>query len=91
MKLIWSPESLDDLVRIHDFLEPVNPQAATDAIRALHAAVQRILAHPRIGERLPRYRRREIRRTVVGTYEVRYEVQPDMVTVLRIFSTRERR
>jgi plasmid stabilization system protein ParE len=51
----------------------------------------RILEHPAGGLRLRRYSRREVRRIVVGRYEVRYAVSDGAVTILRIFHQRERR
>jgi len=80
-----------DLRRLHAFLEPVNPGAAARAVRAIVSRVGRIPAQPRLGERLPRFGSREVRRVLVGDYEIRYELINTDLIVLRIFHAREDR
>lgn len=38
MRLQWTSKALSDLVRLHDFLAPVNELAAAQAVQALTAA-----------------------------------------------------
>jgi plasmid stabilization system protein ParE len=89
--LRWTHAAYADLRRIHEFLEPVNPSAAVQAVRLVAARVRRIPAQPRLGERLPGFGDREVRRVLVRGYEVRYEVSGANLVVLRIFHTREDR
>lgn len=78
-------------MRLHEFLEPVNAVAAARIVRALVARVRRIPAHPRLGAPLIEFLPREVRRVVLGKYEIRYEVAGHGLYVLRIFHTREQR
>jgi plasmid stabilization system protein ParE len=89
--LRWSGKAHSDLVRRYGFLLPVDPPAAARAVRHLVAGVKRIPAHPRLGVRLPEFAPREVRRVLVGDYEIRYELTEADVFVLRIFHTREDR
>jgi plasmid stabilization system protein ParE len=91
MQLRWTSHALDDLERLYEFLEPANPRAAARAVQALVAAPTRFLKHPRIGERLDEFGPREVRRIVVGPYEIRYEIQCATITVLRLLHGREDR
>lgn len=91
MALRWTASAHADLARVHEFLRPVNPAAAARVVRQLIAGTKRIPAHPRLGARLPGFGAREIRRIVVGDYEIRYELAETDVFVLRIFHTREDR
>jgi plasmid stabilization system protein ParE len=91
MRLIWSPPAQRDLVRIHRFLAPKSPRAATGAVRALRAGALPLLDHPRIGERVDNVEANEVRRILVRDYELRYEVRADQIVVLRIWHTREER
>ena len=91
MRVQWTHKGLSDLVRLHEFLSPVNPRAAAKAIQTLTGAAARLAAHPRIGTRLDQFDPREVRRLIVGQYEVRYEIQDSMVFVLRLWHTREDR
>lgn len=91
MELKWTSKALADLVRLHQFLAPVNESAAAHAVQALASAPYRLLQQPRIGERLDEFEPREVRRLLVGRYEIRYEVQDSVIYVLRIWHTREDR
>lgn len=91
MSLRWSRAAYEDLRRIHEFLEPVDPAAAIRAVQVVVARVRRIPRQPRLGERLPGFGQREVRRVLVRKYEIRYEVSGGDLYVLRIFHTREDR
>lgn len=91
MALRWTSKAQLDLVRLHEFLLPVNPTAAAQVVRQLVAGAKRIPAHPRLGVRLPEFDPREVRRVLIGDYEIRYELTDSDVFVLRIFHTREDR
>lgn len=91
MELQWTGKALSDLVRLHAFLAPVNPRAATQVIRSLTAAPARLIAHPRLGEKLEEFEPREVRRIFVGSYEMRYEIKQSVIYVLRLWHTREDR
>jgi plasmid stabilization system protein ParE len=91
MDLKWTSRAQRDLVRLHDFLDEVNPQAAAKVIRSLAAAPQRLLEHPRLGQRLEAFDPREVRRIFVGPYEIRYEIRPRTIWVVQIWHGREDR
>ena len=91
MALRWTLAAYADLRRIQEFLEPVNPSAAARAVRLVVARVRRIPTQPRLGERLPGFADREVRRVLVRRYEIRYEVSGANLIVLRIFHAREDR
>lgn len=80
-----------DLRRPYDFLEPVNPGAACRAVRLVVNRIERIPAHPRLGERLPRFVPRDVRRVLAAKYEIRHELTDSDVVVLHFFHTREDR
>lgn len=91
MKLKWTSKALTDLVRLHEFLAPINPSAAARTVQSLTVAPVRLLENPRIGEKLDEFEPREVRRILVGHYEMRYEIQESTVYVLRLWHTREDR
>jgi plasmid stabilization system protein ParE len=67
----WASEALSDLVRLHDFLAPVNPEAASRVVRSLSVAPERLLEHRRLGRTLHEFAPRDVRRLITGNYEVR--------------------
>lgn len=91
MKLVWTGKALFDLVRLYEFLATVNPQAAARTVQSLSAAPARLLENLRIGEKLDEFDPREVRRILVGHYEMRYEIRKPTVYVLRLWHTREDR
>ena len=91
MELKWTNKGLSDLARLHDFLAPVNPAAAARVVQSLAAAPSGPAGKPRIGGRLGVVDPREVRRILVGNYELRYEIQDQVIYVLRIWHTREDR
>jgi len=91
MQLKWTSKALSDLVRLHEFLAPVNKSAAARTVRPLTVAPSRLMLNPRIGERLGEFDPREVRRILVGHYEMRYEIQESTIYILRLWHTREER
>ena len=89
--LKWTGKVLSDLTRLYDFLLPVNKPAAIKAVRALVKAPDTLLSNPRIGEQLFQFAPSEVRRILVGQYEMRYEIADDTIYILRLWHTRERR
>jgi len=89
--LHWTRAAANDLRRLLYFLSVVNDDAATRAIRLIVVRSRRIAEHPGLGARLARYGNLEVRRIVVGHYEIRYVVLDSEVTILRVFHHRERR
>jgi plasmid stabilization system protein ParE len=91
MELRWTSKALSDLARLHEFLVLVNKTAAARTVQSLTAAPASLLANPRIGERLEEFGAREVRRILVGRYEMRYEIVGSTIYVLRLWHTREER
>ena len=91
MRIKWTSKASSDLVRLHEHLRPVAPDAAARVVQQLARAPDRLLDHPRIGEKLEAYAPREVRRIIVGNYEIRYEIAGGAIFVLRVWHSREDR
>ena len=91
MELKWTSKALADLARLYEFLAPVNKPGAARAVQALAKSPTILLTNPRIGEQLFQFEPREVRRILVGEYEIRYEIQDLIIYVLRLWHTREDR
>ena len=91
MELRWTSKAMSDLARLYEFLAMVNKPAAANTVKQLTAAPVRLLTQPRIGEKLDEFDPREVRRILIGHYEMRYEVQSSALYILRIWHTRENR
>lgn len=91
MELKWTNKAVADVARLYEFLAPVNRGAAASTVQALTSAPTNLLANPRIGEKLEEFEPREVRRLLIGHYELRYEIQESTIYVLRLWHTREDR
>lgn len=91
MEMKWTSKALSDLARLHEFLEAVNRPAAVRAVQALVKASSVLPTNSRIGEQLFQFEPREVRRILVGEYEIRYEILDSIIYVLRLWHTRENR
>lgn len=91
MKIRWTHKASSDLVRLYDHLRPVAPDAAARIVRQLAHAPDRLRDYPRIGEKLDAYAPREVRRIIVGHYEMRYEIAAGTIVILRLWHSREDR
>jgi len=91
VKIQWTGKATSDLVRLHEHLRPVAPGAAARVIRQLAKAPDRLLDYPRIGEKLEAYQPREVRRLILGNYELRYEIAAGTIFILRLWHCRESR
>lgn len=91
MKIQWTSKASSDLVRLHAHLSPIAPEAAARLVQQLTHAPNRLLDYSRIGEKLEAYEPREVRRIIVGSYEMRYEIAAGTIFILRLWHCRENR
>jgi len=88
-RVVWTPEARRDLNQRGRFLAELNPAAAQRAVALVRVRAGQLAAHPRIGERIPDYEPREVRRLIAGTYEVHYELTANDANILRVLHTRQ--
>jgi len=91
VKIQWTSKACSALVHLHDHLNPVAPGAAARVVQQLAHVPDRLLEYPRIGEKLEAYEPREVRRIIVGSYELRYEIAGGIIFILRLWHCRENR
>lgn len=91
MRFIWTDPALEDLDRVYHFLAKVNPGAAAKAIQSLVNAPAHLITHPRHGAVLSEFEPREVRRLIVGQYEMRYELKINDIYLLHVWHTKEDR
>jgi plasmid stabilization system protein ParE len=91
MQLKWTKSAILDIARLHDFLAPLNADAAAKTVQMLTVAPTSLLSNPFIGRRLDEFAPKEVRRIIVGQYEMRYEIDGATIYILRLWHTREDR
>jgi len=95
VKLAFSREARDDLVRLRAFIAKHDPAAAERAAKRLIKGIERLLRHPRLGRRVTvapdQTAPEEIRDWPIGDYVVRYLITEDRIVVLRAWHGKEQR
>jgi plasmid stabilization system protein ParE len=91
VRIKWTGKASSDLVRLHEYLRPIAPDAAARVVQQLAGAPDRLLDYPRIGEKLEAYEPREVRRIILGNHELRYEIADATIFILRRWHSRENR
>jgi len=90
MKVKYSPEAVDDLQRVVEFVEIKNPFAARRIAIDLQEGAEKLKQFPEIG--LPVQKAADpdqIRDLYVGDYTVRYLIAGEVIYVLRIWHDKE--
>jgi plasmid stabilization system protein ParE len=87
----WAEAALFDVERLCLFLAAVDIDAAAKVAVRLESAPERLLSHPRLGARLEGFNPREVRRIIVGRYELRYEILGEVIYIVRVWHSREDR
>jgi toxin ParE1/3/4 len=90
MNLKFSPESVDDLIRLREFIEEKNPISAQRIANELLLGLEKLKVFPEIGLEVDRaIDPKRIRDLFVGKYTVRYLIGDGEVVVLRIWHGKE--
>ena len=90
MKVTYSPESLEDLRRVVEFVEPQNPFAARRIAIGIQEGVERLKSFPFIG--LPvtsAIDPNKIRDLQINKYTLRYLIEKQRNQILRVWHNRE--
>ncbi len=83
MKVRLSPDALDDLARIGDWIERDNPGRAATFVEELRVACRELGDFPRALPAFPQFGPATHRR-VHGNYLIIYDIEPAWVTVVAV-------
>jgi len=90
MKLRYSRESIEDLVRLREFIADKNPVAAQRTAAALVAGIEKLKVFPKIGVQVLRAPQPDsIRDLFIGSYTARYLITADEIVILRLWHNKE--
>jgi plasmid stabilization system protein ParE len=90
MKVKYSPESIEDLQRVVEFIENKNSYAARRAAIDIQEGVQKLKDFPLIGLPVPKASDPEkIRDLYISQFTVRYLVTSEVIYILRVWHGKE--
>jgi len=92
MKIQYSAEAIEGLIRLRDFIEIKNPNAALRIARSLRKGILQLKTFPYLGNEVelapdPK----SIRDLCIGNYVVRYLVNTKDIYILRVWHQKENR
>ena len=92
-QIVWLPEALADVERLHGFLLGKDAGAAARAAAVILDGVRNLKKHPQLGRPMPdETGRRELFVAFgAGAYVLRYMHHGDTVVVVRVWHSRENR
>jgi toxin ParE1/3/4 len=82
MKLLWTPESIEDRRAIYDYIETDNPLAAIDLDELIYEKSQMLIEHPKLGRVGRAPKTREL--VVHANYILIYKIAGYEIHVLRV-------
>jgi plasmid stabilization system protein ParE len=91
MQVQWTRRALLVVERVCLFLALYDRRTAISLATRLENAAARLLAHPRLGERVNSYAVKEVRKLSLGHYVMHYEIVGDDILILRVWHAREER
>lgn len=86
-RIIWTNESLDDLLNIEEFLG--NNAYADKMIDKIIARSEQLQAFPLSGQIQPSKSPKEYRYLIEGDYKIIYSFRSDLISIHAIFDTRQ--
>ena len=90
MKISYTPESIDDLVRLRGFIEEKNPVAAEHVANSLLSGIEKLKVFPRMGLPVGSAPDPEVIRDLyIEQYTVRYMALYSELIVLRVWHNKE--
>lgn len=93
MKVLrWTPEAVQDLVRLREFLGQENPGAAARAALRIREAAAVLRSRPELGRAVEDEAFRDLVAPFGGgAYVLRYRIDEDAVVVVRVWHSKESR
>lgn len=92
-EVIWLPEAIEDLERLHAFLTSKNPEAATKAAAVILKGAALLSDFPEMGKPMnDGTERRELFEPFGGgSYVLRYKIEEGYVVIIRVWHSKEQR
>lgn len=89
MRIVYSPESIEDLKRLREFIAVKNEPAAGRIAASLLDAISKLKGFPQVGTVVKAAKSQLIRDLFVDDYIVRYLISEKSIYILRIWHQKE--
>ncbi|NOX89808.1 MAG: type II toxin-antitoxin system RelE/ParE family toxin [Calditrichaeota bacterium] len=85
MKIIWSKESLRQLIEVENYVSKDNPERSAKFINKLIDCAEKVTDYPFKGRIVPEFSSDEIREVFEKTYRIVYGISEDQIEILTVF------
>ncbi len=85
VEIIWSPQSLDDLDAIAEFIAQDSPQYAALFVIDVLSATEKLAQFPGIGRVVPEADNPLLREIILGNYRIIYRMFDDVVQIVTVY------
>jgi len=85
VKIIWSRESLQQLIEIENYISRDNPERAVQFINRLIDRVEKIKDFPYKGRVVPEFSLNEIQEVFEKNYRIVYRISEKQIEILTVF------
>lgn len=89
MRILYSPESVEDLQKLREFIAEKNESAAARTAASLLSAISKLKTFPQMGIEVNKANSQLIRDLIVDDFIVRYLISEKSIYVLRVWHQKE--
>ena len=92
MRLSYSREAINDLIRLREFIAIKNPDAAQKVAKSIRKGISQLKTFPYLGVEVELAPNPEmIRDLIIGNYIARYLIHSKQIYILRVWHHKEER
>ncbi len=85
LKVLWTENSIQDLLVIKDFMSLDSSERSETWIRELYYSGESLAVFPQRGRIVPEFNHENIRELLIGNYRLVYRVKPTSIENLTVF------
>lgn len=92
MRISYTPEAIDDLKRLREFIVVKNPLAAQRVATSILKGISQLKMFPYLGVEVQQAPNPEmVRDLIIGNYITRYLIRSEKIDILRVWHHKEER
>ncbi len=85
LKVLWTENSIRDLLAIKDFISLDSPERADTWILELYSSGDNLVTFPQRGRIVPEFDQENIRELIIENYRLIYRVKSSSIEILTVF------
>lgn len=90
LKVLWTENSIQDLLAIKEFISLDSPDRAETWIGELYTSGENLVTFPQRGRIVPEFNQENIRELLIENYRLVYRVKANSIEILTIFEGHRR-